>query len=415
MMRMSSRRDFLQASAALGLSSLFAPNLFARKEVVNPSKATAKQCIFIWMGGGMTHLDTWDPKEHPKVKGEFNAIKTTTDGLQISELFPLVAKQTKHISVIRSLHGTNADHSRASYELQSSFKVQQGVMHPQLGSVISYYYPSTGDLPSYINIGGGDPTPGYLGQKVAPYAVGTPGDPDPYLMLPRGVDKNIQARRLKMLKKRNHDFNDGVLRDAVDVEVERALSLMYSPQVKAFDLKYETPKNLGRYGDSPFGRGLLTAKRLIDEGVSVVRVNEGGFDMHNGIFDAMRLKGPEMDAAIAALIEDLHESGKLESTMVVMMSEFGRTPRINVDGGRDHHAKCFSIMMAGGGVKTGYVHGSSDEQGMHPKDKIVQVPDIYTTIAKCFGIDGNKVFKTPNGRPIHLLNPKGKVIDGLLV
>ncbi len=410
-----SRRRFLSQCAGTA-AILGMPINRLLSAVGTDHAAKAESVILFWNGGGMSHIDTWDPKPGRPVAGEFEPIKTSADGVQISEIFPQLAKQMHHCSIIRSIAGTNGDHGRATYELQTSHQQNPALVHPGLGSFVVNERNTTGDLPAYISIGGMAPRAGYLGQRCEAYYVGLPGERDPYLAFPDGISKVQGDRRLEILAKMNSRSSQKLAsRDFKEAEValKDAVNLMKSPALASFDLDKENPKTLERYGLTEFGRGALLAKKLVETGVRFVQVNRGGYDNHMDIFPAMRNHGAVMDPAIASLIEDLSASGRLEKTLVIVLSEFGRTPKININAGRDHHAKVFSCFMAGGGVKGGQVIGSSDADGMEPKDRPVQVPDLHASVCLALGINHTKELTTPLGRPMKLVREGAKPVSEL--
>jgi hypothetical protein len=375
--------------------------------------ATAEHVILFWNGGGMSHIDTWDPKPGRPVAGEFDPIDTSADGIQISSIFPTVAKQMKHAALIRSIAGTNGAHGRASYQLQTSYNQSANLIHPGIGSIVVHEKEKIGDLPDFITISGNARRAGYLGQRCEAYYVGRPGAKDPYLAFPAGITQVRGNKRLDILTKmnlRNTRQLDPTQIKSVDTATREAVNLMRSPALKSFELDKEDPKTLARYGDTDFGRGALLAKRLVETGVRFVQVNRGGFDTHNNNFPAMQAHGDVMDPALGSLIEDLAASGKLEKTMVIMLSEFGRTPRINNNAGRDHHASCFSCFMAGGGIKGGQVIGKSDEDAMQPADHPVNPNDLHATVCHALGIDHTKEVETPLGRPMRLVSEGAKPV-----
>ena len=408
------RRRMLMASGA-GASLLGMP---INQLLAASGKDHAAKCenvILFWNGGGMSHIDTWDPKPGRPTQGEFEPINTSADGVQISEIFPTVAKQMHKAALIRSIAGTQGAHARAAYNLQTSF-LPGPVQHPGIGSVVAHEKEKRGDLPSFITISGQARTASYLGQSCEAYYIANPGEPDPYLKFPAGVGVTRGNKRLEMLEKFNSRFNKGTSDSrltSTSTSIDDAVRLMRSPALKAFELDRVPQNDLDRYGDTPFGRGALLAKRLVGEGVRFVQINRGGFDTHGDNFFRMREHGEVMDPALGSLIEDLSQTGMLEKTMVIMMSEFGRTPRINDGAGRDHWPKCFSCFMAGGGINGGTVIGSSDEDGGMPKDNPVAVADIHATICQALGIDATKEVYTRQGRPMTLVD-EGEVIDGLL-
>lgn len=410
-----SRRRFLrQFSGIAALLGMPVQRLLAQLGGSHAQKA--ESVILFWNGGGMSHLDTWDPKPGRPTGGTFNAIKTSADGVQISEIFPLLAKQMHHFSIIRSIAGTNGDHGRATYELQTSYPQNPALVHPGMGSFVVNECKPMGDLPSYISIGGMAPRAGYLGQRCEAYYIGMPGERDPYLAFPESIHHIQGQRRLDLLAKMNTRMSNKLaakeMKEA-EVALKDAVDLMKSPALASFDLDKEDPKTLERYGPTEFGRAALLAKKMVETGVRFVQVNRGGFDNHGGIFAAMRNHGSVMDPALAALVEDLAASGRLEKTMVVVLSEFGRTPVINKDGGRDHHARCFSCLFAGGGVKGGQVIGSSDIDGVEPAARPVEVSDLHASVCHALGIDFTKELTTPLGRPMRLVKEGAKPVSEL--
>ena len=404
------RRRMLGISSATLLGMPIAQMLAHAGET---KKAKAEHVILFWNGGGMSHIDTWDPKPGRPVAGEFDPIKTSADGVQISSIFPTVAKQMHHAALIRSIAGTNGAHGRASYQLQTSYNQSANLIHPGIGSIVVHEKERTGDLPSFITISGNARRAGYLGQRCEAYYVGRPGEKDPYLAFPSGITNVRGNKRLDILKKMNlrkqAQLGARELK-AVDTATREAINLMRSPALKSFELEKEDPKTLGRYGDTDFGRGALLARKLVETGVRFVQVNRGGFDTHSNNFPAMENHGLIMDPALGSLIEDLASSGRLEKTMIIMLSEFGRPPRINNNAGRDHHARCFSCFMAGGGIKGGQVIGKSDEDAMAPAERPVNPHDLHATVCHALGIDHTKEVQTPLGRPMRLISEGAKPV-----
>lgn len=408
------RRRMLQATGASILGMPVAKLLAASGQA--EAAAKAEHVILFWNGGGMSHVDTWDPKPGRPVQGEFSAIDTSADGIQISSIFPNLAKQMHHCSLIRSIAGTNGAHGRATYELQTSYNMDPSLIHPGLGSIVVHEKNRMGDLPSFITINGQAAKSGYFGQSCAAYFIGEPGEKDPYLSFPTGITNARGNKRLDLLAKMNARATkkSGVVDfKATDTAIKEAVSLMKSPALKVFDLDKEKPDTLARYGDSDFGRGALLARKLVETGVRFVQVNRGGFDTHSNNFPAMENHALEMDPALASLVEDLAATGKLESTLVLVLSEFGRTPRINSNAGRDHHARCFSCLVAGGGVKGGQVIGASDKDAMEPADRPVKPSDIHATVCHALGIDHEKEVYTPQDRPMVLVREGAEPVHEL--
>lgn len=411
-----SRRAMLGATAA-GVSFLGLPlqHLLALEGTAHAPKA--EHVILFWNGGGMSHIDTWDPKPGRPTQGEFQAIKTSVPDVQISEIFPQLAKQMHHCSLIRSIAGTQGAHGRATYNLQTSYNQSGNLTHPGFGSVVVHEKEKVGDLPPYVSISGRAPRASYLGQSCEAYFVGGPGEKDPYLSFPADITNERGNARLERLTKFNNRFAKGNRNESLEAtqtSIEDAVRLMRSPALKAFELDKVPTTTLNRYGDTAFGRGALVAKQLVETGVRFVQVNRGGFDTHSNNFEAMRNHGDVMDPALASLVEDLAESGMLEKTLVVMLSEFGRTPRINMNAGRDHYPAVFSCFVAGGGTKGGQVIGASDENGEQPYERPVQVADLHATFCHALGIDPEKEVMTPLARPMKLVDG-GSAVSELFV
>jgi len=378
--------------------------------------AKAEHVILFWNGGGMTHLDTWDPKPGRPTQGEFSPIKTSAKGIEISEIFPELAKQMHHCALVRSVAGTQGDHGQATYNLQTGYLSSPNLRHPGMGSVVVHERESLGDLPAYVTISGLAPRATYLGQKCEAYFVGNPGEKDPYLAFPEGIAQSRGDKRLEVLARYNSRFSAGKpdrKLQSTQTSIDDAVRLMRSPALEAFELNKVPTTTLNRYGDTAFGRGALLARRLVEKGVRFVQVNRGGFDTHSNNFPAVRAHGEVMDPALASLVEDLAASGMLKKTLIIMLSEFGRTPKINRTAGRDHWAAVFSAFMAGGGIKGGTVIGSSDKDGYQPHDRPVKVADLHATVCHALGIDPNKEVLTPLQRPMKLVD-NGKPVLELL-
>ena len=409
---MITRRAMLGATSATILG-MHVRDLLAFAGTSHTPKA--EHVILFWNGGGMTHLDTWDPKPGRPTQGEFEPIETSAPGIQISEIFPKLAKQMHHCSLIRSIAGTLGAHGQATYNLQTSYKQSANLRHPGFGSVVVHERKKSGDLPAYISVSGRAPRAYYLGQSCEAYFVGTPGERDPYLSFPEGIAQVQGDKRLEILTRFNKRFNGRNSNKSLksnQTAVNDAVKLMRSPALAAFELDKVPTTTIERYGDNTFGRGALLAKQLVETGVRFVQVNRGGFDTHSNNFPALQAHGDIMDPALASLVEDLAESGLLKKTLIVMLSEFGRTPKINANAGRDHWPAVFSCFMAGGGVKGGNVIGTSDKDGYKPKDRPVKVADLHASFCYALGIDPNKEVMTPLRRPMKLVD-KGEPVKEL--
>lgn len=378
--------------------------------------ATADHVILLWMAGGMSHIDTFDPKPGRATAGDLKPIRSSMSGVDISEILPKTAAQLKHATLIRSLVGTEADHDRATYNVLTSYKNAPQLVHPSMGSIVTHELQAKNELPAFVSINGRALSAGYLGIGCEAYYIGSPGQPDPYIRLPEDVPQARADRRLRALAELNARFSakwpDPELR-ATDATYHAAKQFMQSPALVAFELDREPEAIRAAYGETPFGRGCLLAKRLVEQGVRFVQVNYGGFDTHQDAFPAMRRLGSTMDPAIGSLIGDLAASGKLERTLVVVLSEFGRTPEINATAGRDHHREVFSTLLAGGGIKRGLLLGASDADGEKAVQRPVRVGDLHATICAALGIDPKRTVDTPLNRPMRLVD-EGQVIQEIL-
>ena len=407
-----SRRHFLghMATTAMALPALQLMTALDARAATG-RKAT-KSLILLWMSGGPSHMDTWDLKpESEKNGGEFKPIATSVPGVNISEHLPTVARQMKHLNIIRSLNSKEGNHDRGTYMMHTGYAPNPTVVHPSFGSVLSYELgPKVGSdfaLPHAIAINGPGEGPGFLGMTHAPFMVQNPTAPIANLR-PTVSDDRMQ-RRLRMLSLAENSFghqNRGMAAGDHKAVYTKTLKMMSGPYTKAFELNDEPKALRDQYGMNSFGQGCLMARRLVEAGVTFVEVQLGGWDMHADIFDALsRNKLPELDKGMGTLVEDLARRGLLESTMVVWMGEFGRTPRINQNGGRDHWPRSWSVVMGGGGLKGGQVIGSTDADGVEVTDREVGVMDVVACMAKGMGLDLDTEFTTPRGRPI-------KVVDG---
>lgn len=414
-----SRRDFLgnglKAGALLGLSMT---DLFVAEhaQAAGLQSATAQSAVVIWLGGGPSHLDTWDlkPDAPSEIRGQFNPISTNATGMQISEHLPLLAKQADKFSIIRSMTTGEAAHERGTHYMLTGFQPLPGFGVPSYGSVAAKFLPSKSALPPYIAV----PGPlqyggaGFLGAALDPFAPG--GDPNNSgfrvrdLDLPAGMTVERMDRRRTLREAVDSAFSrfekgsDRVR--TVDSFYKRAYGLLSSSEARAsFDVSKEPAAVRDAYGRTQLGQSLLLARRLVEGGVRFVTVSSGGWDTHNNAFQNLsRNLLPNLDRSIAAFLNDLSQRGLLEKTMVIVMGEFGRTPIINRDGGRDHHARCFSVMMAGGGVKGGQVVGSSDTKGFEPAERPVRPEDLAATIYHGLGIDYTQSITSPEGVRITL-------------
>lgn len=401
-----SRRSFLRASAALGLGAL------ASRFGLGPAHASptvrvppqAERCIVLWMNGGPSQLDTFDPKPKSRAAGPFADRATRAPGVRISELLPQIAEQMHHVALVRGLVGTEGNHERARALAHTGHAPNPTVDAPSLGAWFTKKQPRPElALPPFVSLGGPGSGGGFFGSAFDPFVVQTPGELPEDLEPLRPVGEARARRRLALLGELDRSsaarIDDpglgarGALRD-------RALAMMSSELRRAFEVEDEPAAVRRAYGDTPFGRGCLAARRLVEVGVPFIEVTQDGWDTHEDGFDRTRRLSAELDPAMASLLADLAARGLLASTLVLWMGEFGRTPRINGAEGRDHHPAAFTAALAGGGIPGGVVHGETDADAARVVQGAVSVPDLLATVGARLGIAPGLVEWTPAGRPI---------------
>ena len=417
------RRDLLAglARSALGVSalSLMGP-LAGRLAAAEPLdlRRPAKACIYLYMKGGMSHLDTLDPKPGHADAGPLKALDTAVDGLQLGENLPLLAKQADKLCLVRSLTSNQGAHEQGEYLMRTSFVMRGTIKHPALGSwAANLLGKANPTLPPYISIAGGSDHPGagFMESRFAPLPLGNADQGLPNSRRPDGVTQEAYAHRLELLKAFNQPFQKRydlkpvrAYRDLYD----EAVTLMASKDLAAFDLKQEPEALRTAYGDSGFGQGCLLARRLVENDVRFVEVGLGGWDTHDDNFDRVADQAAVLDRALSTLLRDLAARGMLDETLVVLATEFGRTPRINQNQGRDHYPKAFSGLLAGGGIDGGRVHGRTSENGGEVVQDPVTCMDLNATIAHALGMPLDHVVTSPSGRPFTVAD-KGKPLLGL--
>lgn len=407
-----SRRHFLGHLAATALTVPAARFFGALEANAQKVRQANKKCILLWMSGGPSQLDTWDLKpDSDKNGGQFKPIDTAAPGVQISEHLPAVAKQMKHLSIIRSLDSKEGNHDRGTYMMHTGYAPNPTMVHPSFGSVCSVELGDrlTGfDLPHFVSINTPSQGAGFLGMSHAPFMVQNPNAQIANLQPPAGVDAVRQNRRLSLLGQVEKGFiaqKRGSAGQDHQAVYSKTLRMMNSRYTRAFRLDDEDPRVREAYGRGSFGSGCLMARRLVEAGVTFVEVALGGWDTHANAFDTLsRRLLPELDKAMGALVEDLSRSGLLESTLVVWMGEFGRTPRINQNAGRDHWPRGWSVVMGGGGLKGGQVVGATDRDGVEVTDRPVGVMDLVATMARAMTVDLATQYTTPRGRPYKLVD-----------
>ncbi len=409
-----SRRHFLRHLAAA--SALSTPAMMLGESIrahAQDMKKKNKACIVLWMGGGPSTIDLWDLKPGAPTGGPFKPISTSGD-VQICEHLPRLAKVMHHLAIIRSMNTREADHNRGRYYMHTGYVPNPNIKHPSYGAVIAHELtPKHLEIPPFISIGGPSEGPGFLGMSYAPFVVDSNGR---VRNLKMNVDQNRLMQRMYMLAALEKSFiaqNRGqAARDHAKV-LDKTLSLLTSKQMEAFRVEKEPEAVQERYGRTNFGRGCLMARRLVEVGVPYVEVTLGGWDNHQNIFPTLAdNKLPELDQAMSALIEDLHQRGLLESTVVLWMGEFGRTPRINANAGRDHYARAWSVVVGGCGLKGGIAVGATNQDGTRVETEPYTAEDLMATVIKALGIPLSTTFTSNNGRPMKIANG-GKVIKEL--
>jgi len=425
-----SRRGFVSAGAFGGLGLSLAELLMIRDAQAQQKEydfieAKAKSVIHVFLPGGMAHQESFDPKPYSPLeyRGEFKTIKTNT-GESFCETLPNLAKCADKLTVIRSMTHGEAAHERGTHNMFTGYKPSPALIFPSFGSVVSHEFGPRNNLPPYVcvpNVPNEYAGTGYLSSSFGPFALGD--DPTSAnfkvrdLSLASGVSPERFVRRKSALDIVNRRFGSLTSADnvkAMDTFYDRAYSLLDSPDARtAFEIDKEDTKLRDRYGRNQAGQRLLMARRLVEAGVRLVTVTYGGWDMHANITNGFRNSMPALDTALATLIDDLSQRGMLDETLVIVSSEFGRTPKINNDAGRDHWPKVFSVMLAGGGVKGGLIYGSSDATAAEPEQNPVSPENLATTMYHLLGIVADKELMAPGARPIEIVDG-GEVITDIL-
>ena len=427
------RRDTLQLGLGGFLGAGFVDSLKARAETQHAGvvpAGKAKSCILIWMDGGPTHFETFDPKPDAPMeyRGEFSSIETSVPGVGFSEHMVKLAASLNDYAMIRSIRHDQGNHGAGNHYMMTGAPPRIPVgcgafvsFHPSMGSVVAKELGRDNGLPPYFSMpsmsrSGG---PNFLGAKYAPFVVGDDPNNAKFkvrdVALPRdltdmrfGSRTDLRSKIDRMVRISDAAAGDPVL--AFDEYFQQGHTLVTSPEAqKAFDISQESPETRERYGRDGFGQRCLLARRLVEAGVPFITVYDGGWDHHSDIFGALRKRLPGWDNSVATLIQDLKERGMLESTLVVALGEFGRTPKISTlsgqtTGGRDHWANAMSVLMAGGGTPGGTVVGATDRKGFSAVDRVLSPENFVSTVYHKLGIDPDKILYSPQGRPSHLVS-----------
>ena len=413
------RRHFLGHLSSI--AALATPAMhFADRIQLHASQLRRNQraCILLWMGGGPSHIDTWDPKPESTNGGPFLPISTSGD-MQISEHLPRMAKLMHLMSVIRSMSTREADHSRGRYKMHTGYTPSNTIQHPSLGSIVSHQMGTKVpdlSLPSFISVGGASEGPGFLGMTHAPFSISSNGQVS-NLKPPSHIKPVRLRQRLEMLRIVENNFiqqKRGLAPAEHKAIYDQTLDLIDSVQTEAFKVNKEPQAIRERYGDNGFGRGCLLSRRLVETGVSFVEVNLGGWDNHRDIFPVLKdQRLPELDQAMSALVEDLNQRGLLETTTLIWMGEFGRTPRINANAGRDHWPRSWSVVVGGGGLHGGQSIGKTDQDGIEVVGKAYAASDLFATLCHSLKIQSDIVYTSRTGRPVKITD-NGQLIKPLV-
>jgi len=419
-----SRREFLFVGLVGSLGLTMGDLFRLQAQTISPS-AKAKSVINIFLPGGIAAQESFDPKLLAPIeyRGPLGAVKTKLDGVCFSEQLKHTAEIADKICVVRSMTHGEADHGRGTHNMFTGWRPSPAVQYPSMGSIVSHELGPRNDLPPYVCI----PTQpneyagtGFLGSAYGPFSLGADPGNGAFkvrdLNLASGVDEARFAERREMRAVVDAHFSaleKAEALDGMDAFYQRAYALLSSDSARAaFDLKQEPERLRNEYGRNAAGQRMLLGRRLVEAGARFVTMTYGGWDHHDNIRAGISNQMPAFDQAFAALIRDLSARGLLDSTLVLVTTEFGRTPKINKNGGRDHYPKVFSIVMAGGGIKQGYVHGSTDPTGTEPDENPLTVPDYAATVYNLLGIDWEKTLLA-GARPVKIIKD-GEVASGIL-
>jgi hypothetical protein len=399
----------------------------AQQKQYKTREGVAKSVIQIFLPGGMAHQESWDPKPYAptEYRGPFGTINTSIKGIKFSQNLKHTAKIADKMTIIRSMAHGEAAHERGTHNMFTGYKPSPALQYPAMGSVVAHELGPHNNLPPYVcvpSVPNEFANSGYLSSAFGPFAIGSEPSRGDFkvrdLSMPGGVDDTRFNRRRNLLETVDHHFRtieESDALDSMDAFYQHAYKLISSQEAReAFNLKAEPEAVQNRYGMNTPGQRMLLARRLVEAGTRFVSLTAGGWDHHDNIKNGIQQQMPSVDQAIAALISDLDERGLLDSTLVMVTSEFGRTPKINGTGGRDHWPRVFSVGLAGGGVHRGLVHGSSDALGGEPEEDMVGIEDLATTVYNQLGITGDKELMSPGDRPIEIVDG-GRILDEILV
>jgi uncharacterized protein (DUF1501 family) len=410
------RRHFLEHLGTA--SSLALPALAVGHTIrthAEDLRSRQKAAILLWMGGGPSTIDLWDLKPGAATSGPFRPIATRGEA-EICEHLPMLAEQMQHLAIVRSMSTREADHNRGRYYMHTGYVPNPNMEHPSYGAVIAHELNDQRpelEIPPFVSVGGGSVGPGFLGMAWAPFTVNSNGQ---IRNLQMGLDDRRLMQRMAALHLIENNFvreDRGMAASDHQKVLRKTLNLMTSDQMRAFRVSEEPEKTRERYGENNFGRGCLMARRLVEIGVPFVEVDLGGWDNHQNIFPTLKdQRLPVMDRAMSALVEDLEQRGMLADTAILWMGEFGRTPRINGNAGRDHWARAWSVVVGGAGIQGGQAIGQTNVDGTQVETEPYTSQDLMASVCSALGISLETTFTSRSGRPMKIAN-SGKLIPEL--
>jgi hypothetical protein len=417
------RREFIANAAktcfGVGLMPMVGSYIHNTVEALSPGAriASARHVIYLNMSGAMSHIDTFAPRpDVPKIQGDLKSISTSADGIILSENLPKTAQVMHNASIIKTMNTSQGAHMQASYLMQTSYLKRGTIVHPTFGSWVSKLSGSINNtIPMNVKIGGGGGGSGFLEAKYGALPISNPKNGLANSKLASYVDQEHFGGRMSLVNKLNSNFSESYSHKQVRAYgdlYKDAIKLMNSQDLNAFDISQEPESMNELYGLTNFGQGCLLARRLIENKVRYVEVSRGGWDTHDNNFERVAANCADIDQALSGLLIDLDRRGLLGETLVVLTSEFGRTPNINGRNGRDHWPYCFSAFLAGGGIKGGFSFGEVDDQGRNPVEgKAVKPEDLNATIAYVLGLAINDIQYSPSGRPFTVAHKGEPVFD----
>lgn len=414
------RRSFIR-TASIGGTAILGTPWWSSLALGAAKSAKARSCILIFLEGGPSQFETFDPKPGTKTGGPTTGIDTAITGVQFASHLPRLAAMANHLAVLRTLNSIEGDHDRAVSLLHTGYLPTPAIQYPSLGSSVCKHHPQLpSDLPGFVSMGGMNVSAGILGPQYAPFAIEDVSNPAPELTLPEEITSERMDRRIEMLDQFNSRFSaktQSSLPGELTQLTKRANRMRSQSVLNFYDVANEEPELFESYGGSvgegSFARACIQARRLVESGVRFVEIQHGGWDTHANNFEEIQGLTASLDAGLAGLLADLKDRGLLDETLVVCVGEFGRTPAINGDNGRDHFPDAFSAVLAGGGVKAGQVLGSTNDDGTAIANRPISVPDFHATIFEAIGLDTQKDYFAPDGRLLRLTN-NGKPITDLI-